>query len=851
MRIQQNKTIVTIALILMLPASILTACPIVNAQEGTIPTHAFVSVAPNPIGVNQQVFISMWLIEINPLTYSNMPSGTYSPEQYLWQGFQILVTRPDGSTETLGPFASTAMSMLGVAYTPTQIGTYNLKFSFPGQQVSGFSAYPVNHTVNARYGPSSATTSLTVQQAPLTPLPQTPLPTGYWQRPIDWQNQQWTSISGNWFNTVQWTCSVATTNKDTVPPQSAHVVWTKSTSGPNAFGGQIGGSQYTATDLSNYYTGKTYEYYFNTLIIINGVLFYNSPTAIAPKRGFYAVDLRTGETLWYNNGTNQPPMNPYTSGGFALPINYYPGISYGEVFTHHNPNEVGGLAYLWGVSGTTWSMYDASTGNWILNIANSTGGFAITDPSGQLLVYTLNAARGWLAMWNSTKCVGAKVDPINGWFWRPPAGETLNWRTGIEWNVTVPTKTAPNQYTAQNLTEAIVMINNGVILATTGNTGTPQDYQWEVGYSATNGDFLWAEQRSAAQEPGQTSWGLMGPAVNGVYVEFNKATKQFFGFSITTGKQLWGPSEPLPTAEASYTYIYAVTDKLFVAQGLTGLYAYNFADGTKAWSWTSPPAGLQSAWPTYPLEGQTPGCFAAGDMIFVAGSNSHGDQLFRGAELYAVNANNGQLVWSVDGFMIGMGAADGYLVAFNAYENQIYCFGKGLTATTVTAPNVGVPQGTSVLMQGTVTDQSPGETCLGIPAAGTPAISDDIMSDWMAYLYMQQPKPNNAVGVKVRLTATDSSGKTWDIGTTTSNDLGNYAIPWTPSAVGVYTVKASFDGSKSYYESQAGTSLVVSEAAPTQTVSTEASWQETALLILGIIILIAIVVVAVLVLRKK
>ena len=47
-------------------------------------------------------------------------------------------------------------------------------------------------------------------------------------------------------------------------PQSAHVVWTKSISGPIAFGGQIGGSLYTANDLSNYYIGKTYNT-FSTL----------------------------------------------------------------------------------------------------------------------------------------------------------------------------------------------------------------------------------------------------------------------------------------------------------------------------------------------------------------------------------------------------------------------------------------------------------------------------------------------------------------------------------------------------------------------------------------------------------
>ncbi len=43
---------------------------------------------------------------------------------------------------------------------------------------------------------------------------------------------------------------------------------------------------------------------------------------------------------------------------------------------------------------------------------------------------------------------------------------------------------------------------------------------------------------------------------------------------------------------------------------------------------------------------------------------------------------------------------------------------------------MGAPLGTSVMITGSVTDQSPG-------AAGTPAISDEDMSAWMEYMYVQ------------------------------------------------------------------------------------------------------------------
>jgi hypothetical protein len=55
--------------------------------------------------------------------------------------------------------------------------------------------------------------------------------------------------------------------------------------------------------------------------------------------------------------------------------------------------------------------------------------------------------------------------------------------------------------------------------------------------------------------------------------------------------------------------------------------------------------------------------------------------------------------------------------------------------------------GNSVLIQGTVTDQSPG-------AKGTPAISDSSMTGWMEYLYHQQSKPTNAKGVELNINTT-------------------------------------------------------------------------------------------------
>jgi len=164
----------------------------------------------------------------------------------------------------------------------------------------------------------------------------------------------------------------------------------------------------------------------------------------------------------------------------------------------------------------------------------------------------------------------------------------------------------------------------------------------------------------------------------------------------------------------------------------------------------------------------------------------------------------------------GNAIADGIYVGYNAYDGEIFAVGKGLTATTVETPLTTIHAGDQFTISGTVTDQSPGQTCLGIPAAGTPAISDDSMTAWMEYLYMQDQMPTNATGVPVQLVAIDSSGASTNIGTVTSDIAGYFITSWTaPSTPGVYKIVANFAGSNSYYSSSAIGGITVVSPAPT------------------------------------
>ena len=82
----------------------------------------------------------------------------------------------------------------------------------------------------------------------------------------------------------------------------------------------------------------------------------------------------------------------------------------------------------------------------------------------------------------------------------------------------------------------------------------------------------------------------------------------------------------------------------------------------------------------------------------------------------------------------------------DTYDQRVYAIGKGPSTMTVTAPDTAAALDTSVIIRGTVMDNSPGtqsdDMKLRFPK-GVPAISDASMSDWMLYVYKQFAQPTN------------------------------------------------------------------------------------------------------------
>ena len=135
--------------------------------------------------------------------------------------------------------------------------------------------------------------------------------------------------------------------------------------------------------------------------------------------------------------------------------------------------------------------------------------------------------------------------------------------------------------------------------------------------------------------------------------------------------------------------------------------------------------------------------------------------------------------------------ADGYLTANNEYDGYTYVFGKGKSATTVSAPQTQITAGQSVIISGTVLDQSPAQP-------GTPCVSKDSMGEWMAYLHMQHSVPANVIGVPVLIDAVDPNGNFVPIATVTSDMSGTFGYTWTPTIPGQYKITATFMGDDSY-----------------------------------------------------
>jgi hypothetical protein len=832
----------------------------------TFATFAYMSVTPNPVGVNQTVLVNVW-------TTPGLPNYFYR------QGYTVTIQKPDGTTDVIGPFHSyLADCTAWFQYKVNQVGTWKFKFEHAGTYIPAGSYYARpgiypppydNLTLGASiyYGPSSTDwQELTVQNQMVYSWPPAPFPTDYWTRPANSMNREWYPILGNfpWTGVYYYpdgTAAYATSEYHYTAyvqaPNTAHIVWRRQGSDS----GLIGGQQYQQSLA----TGGG-----NPTIIYNGRCYQTVTKEVdgKPTSVWECYNLRTGQVYWDLTGITAPPTNII----YELPASS-PLLSIAPTEASTRPK-----VYLVAVAGERFYKYDPWTGAVVLNVS---------IPAGMPDMSSFAAFTSGSVVYNNFWCLSAQTLP-DGTFrlinWSM-AGSSTDFSTRIGSNITW------NKYMiiTDDLTPTVGAIdfNAGISADTYWSIAAPRGYlaywdrgaaSYSIGYNVTavdlkTGNVLFhiaANDTSLNMQANNVMVSAHGKVAAGI------DGRRWAAWDLRTGKLAWtseltaypwGSWWPYYTA----SYDFNETKGAIIAGTYEGIYAIDWDNGKILWHYTDP-----NAVPFEQPYGATPffSSMQIADGKIYAYNTEHTptEPISRDWKLHCINATTGELIWKISGSMVPGAVADGYLTASNVFDGYTYVFGKGKSQTTVTAPQTAVPVGTSVVIQGTVMDMSPGDqgstlnptAPLDSPTAlGTvPCVSAASMETQMEYLYMQQPidgiwHNETITGVPVILTAIGSDNTVYDLGTVTTNGYyGTFSMAWTPPKADTYTITATFAGDDSYGSSTAATAVSVSPApsatpTPTPPAAQPATDYTPYIIGMGIAIIIAVAIVGLLLYRKR
>jgi outer membrane protein assembly factor BamB len=812
----KTKTI-TISVILILAMAIsLIALPNVSAQE-SIRTYAFIGATPNPVGVGQEVLLHVGISQQTPSTYLQ------------WKDLSVTITTPSDHTITLDGLNTDATGGLGRIFTPDEEGTYTVQTHFPAQEMSG-----------QQYAASdSEVLELVVQSEPIPYWPGIPMPTEYWTRPINAQFFEWASIAGNWLRpagsyTMPPIPKQHDYNEDA--PNTAHILWTKPYAQGGLTGGPLGDVQY---EMGDAYVGK-----FLGSVIIDGVLYYNafqSSGGTGIEQNVIAMNLKTGEELWVRNWDNTR-------------------LAFGQVYFFDSFNYHGAFAYLWTTTQSTWDAYDALTGRWVYRLENVPSGYNLYGPKGEIIRYTVSG--NTVSMWNSSKAVNPQTSGSVGDGSWTPMGNTYDATQGIQWTATIP-ETLPGSIAHYSL-DRIFGTTSWTFPSATGPTLTSWVLEVDADSVADGeADVAFNYEWTVPSEVADANWVFTDVSFeDDIFIISCKEDRKYYGFSLENGQHVW-TSEP--------EHYLAFYDKWYgPAYGYGNFYTgrqsgivtcYNITTGETKWKYNVADEYAEILWSAnFPIEFHF---LADGKICLSYGEHSPIIPTGRGAPMVVLDSETGEEIWKLSWFNNWWGGhviiGDSIMAGMNAYDNRLYSIGKGPSSTTIEAsPKISV-EGDSVLVEGTVMDISPGTAEYALTARfpdGVPAVSDNNMTDWMQYVYMQYPRPTDVMGVDVTISVLDSNGNVYEVATATSDANGFYCATFTPPVPGKYVVYATFSGSESYWPSSATTALNV-ESAPQPTAAPTATpgpMTDTYVLGLGLGSIIAIVVIGlvlILMLRKR
>jgi outer membrane protein assembly factor BamB len=815
-----------------------------------VPTWVYGVLSPNPVGVSQQMTIVMF----NP----QVPHASADANDIRYE-YSIDITDPDGEAlriPTSGTIVSDSTGTAYTTFTPSKVGNYTVTIKFHELFYRWYSSSSMREFYGVTLLESTRTYTLVVQDEEVIPAAVTvyPLPTEFWLRPIEGQNNAWGAVSSNWLNDAHdrdYGSSQNRYQRDGAGPTSGHILWTKVTED----GGVVGGTSYFSDEGEVFNAGHQYQTRFTSQIIMMGRLYYELPvTWSGGGGGWMCVDLKTGEEIWYKElgvsgtGTSDP--------------------SFGYYYDWDDMNQHGIVNPSWIFTNNFGASIHPRYGTYgQLNLTDVPSGTDVIGPQGEVLRYCIqNAGTSSnpsyrLLQWNSSKVFTSQTGERD-------AGTSNRY----DWNVSLPiANTVDGRITIR------AAIYNDVLLCSNGTF--PAAGTGSLDYDNPDEGTMWA----VSLEPGREGTTLFGPknykmtfddgsqnifirAGEGVWIMQHMPDLVFSGYSMYTGEKLWeAESQAELTVPFGYfTWVslmnvfgHAIADGKFYTAGYTGhVFCYDLQTGDLLWLYEAPTYARIFEYYTLFL-----GTIADGKVYVGTHEHSADTPLYKGNRVRCLNATTGEEIWTMVGWAHPqtMAVADGVLVYWNNYDHQVYAVGKGPSSTTVTSGPKSSVLGSRVVVEGNVIDVSAGtkqvEQAARFPN-GVPAVSDESQSMWMEYVYMQKPKPTNATGVEVIISVLDPNNNCYEVGRTASDSSGMFSLSFVPEVPGDYTVVATFEGSESYYGSFAETSLTVEDAPeatpePTPMPASAADLYFLPVSIATIIAIVIVLVLLVLMFRKR
>ena len=789
--LKKARILATLLAVLLLVSTFLLMTDI-PVQAQTVPeydTVAYLGFRPNPVGVGQTVLVNMW---VKPATHVGRRLT----------GFHVTVTKPSGEqmVQTMDSYYGDATAWF--EFVADEIGDWTLQFDFlgtefPEEELAGGFMEPPIVTLGACYYKPSSTgeQTLVVQEDIVYSWPESPLPTDYWARPISPENREWWIIAGNYPFTSKGGAMYPGWPADTNPyasnykfvpwveaPNTAHVAWTREAT----IAGLIGGSMYHSS-LGGMGMGS------GAPSVIYSGRCYQSVTKPGGDNVLQCYDLRTGEIYWEIS----PNPIPMTMGFF--------GPSPGSLYlTYEQPSpETPGAESRSGESVSLVSLGDrlVKISPWDGTITMNVSGMSGTLYNDPYVISTQYMADGSVRLIN--------------WTIEQNAGDVVYAPGGGQ-----PTTT---DFSAR--------VRNNVTWSLGSGYGLVYDYESSIGAAVNTitdpvtGVWTGTRLRAASMLTGELLWektiedacysGATAVADHGK-VAFACNNMYWMAFNLNDGSLAW--KSELTDYPWGCWWGYTVASAYGNVYGLAydGVYAFDWDNGKINWKYEAP---VEFPYETpYDSKNSFMGGIVIADGKVYSQNSEHTptSPITRGWKLHCIDAHTGDGIWNITGSMTPGAVADGYLTASNMYDGYMYVFGKGLSETTVSAPETNVAAGTAMMITGSVLDLSPAQP-------GTPCVSANSMATQMEYLHMQHTIDgvhHDAIitGVPVTLTAIGSDGSSVDIGTaTTSGYYGTFGISWTPTKQGTYEIIASFAGDDSYGSSGSSTFVVVGPAASATT----------------------------------